>query len=63
MLYKVPSHLVKAFAGGDDVVVAFEFSLQPLLNVDVVGFQFLQFLGDPLVEVTNETRNLSPRAS
>ena len=53
MLHEVPRHLVEPLVGGDDVIVAFEFPLQPLLDIDVVGLQLLQLFGNAFVEVAD----------
>ena len=48
---EVPGQLVEAFARGDDVVGAFEFSLEVLFFVDVADFGFFQFFGDAFVQI------------
>ncbi len=51
MLHEVPRHLVESLVRRYNMVVALKLSLQPLLDVDVIGLQFLQFRSDTFVEV------------
>ena len=53
MAHEVAGHLVEPLAGGDDVVVALQLPLQALRDVDVVGLQLFQLLGDALVQVVD----------
>jgi len=50
---EVPGDGVEAIGGGDDVVVALQFPFQPLCCVDAVDFQFIQLVGNPLVQVAD----------
>ena len=58
MLHKVPRHLIKTLAGGDNVIIAFEFLFQPLRHINIVGLQFFQLGGNPLVEVIDGNAQL-----
>ncbi len=58
VLHEITGHLVEAFPGRDDVVVALELLLQALLHVDISRLQFLQLLGDPLVQITDRYAEL-----
>ncbi len=53
VLHKIAGHLVKAFPGRDDVVVALEFLLQALFHIDIARLQLLQLFGDPLVQIAD----------
>ena len=53
VLHEIPRHLVEPLVGGDDVIVALEFPLQPLLDIDVLGLQLFQLFGDAFVEVAD----------
>ena len=50
MFDEIPRHLVESLLCRDDVVVPLQLLFEPLLDVDIVGFQFLQLGRHPLVE-------------
>ena len=59
---EIPGDGVEPLGRGDDVVVPPEFTLEPLFDIDVAGLEFLQLLGDPLVElVRGNAELLAPR--
>ena len=50
---EVSRNLVQPLVCRYDVVISFEFSLQPLLDVDILGFQFFELLCDSLVQIAD----------
>ncbi len=56
--HEIPRHLIETLARRDDVVIALEFPLQALLDIDVVRLQFLQLLGNTLVEIIHRDAEL-----
>ena len=53
MLHEVLRHLIEPLAGGDNVVLALQFSFQPLFHIEVIGFNLFQFLRHPLVQIAD----------
>jgi hypothetical protein len=51
MVDKIARHLLQPLLCGEDVIVAFEFAFETLLQVDVFEFDFIEFLGDAFVQV------------
>ena len=60
---KILGDLPKAFICGDQVVIPFEFFLQPLGRVDVINLYFSSLAATFSFRSLVATPNISPRAS
>jgi len=62
MLHEIMGNLIQPLVRSNDVVIALKFPFQPLGNINILDFQFLQLPGDPLVDIAcSNTQLLPPR--
>ena len=58
MFGKILGYKIKAFGGGDDVIVTLQLAFQPLGNIDILDFELFQLLGDPFVQIVDRDAEL-----
>ena len=62
MFDKVPRHLVQPAICSDNMIVPLQFLLEALLYVYIIGLEFLQLLGNSLVQVSDgDTQSVASR--